>query len=255
MDTTLIQAKLTTKWCGRSLHFMDSVGSTNDWAREDHSAGRGSVYAAGYQKKGRGRLERNWESPAGKNILLTLVDASPDDPSKAYQLTLVAGLAAAHALKLFAGPLQVSLKWPNDIYLQNKKCGGILSEFVEAKKLVLVGLGLNINAALRDFSPKVQKTATSLSHETKKQFPLENIIIVMLQEYETWRERYQSRGMEPIIEEWNLLSVHQQKKLRVNDGQKTFDGTDCGLNRDGFLQVRVGTKIETVVAGDIQLLS
>lgn len=234
---------------------MDSVGSTNDWSREDHSAGRGSVYVAGYQKKGHGRLERNWESPAGKNILLTLVDASPDDPSKSYQLTLVAGLAAAHALKLFAGPLQVSLKWPNDIYLQNKKCGGILSEFVEAKKLVLVGFGLNINAALRDFSPELQKTATSLFHETKKQAVLEEIIVAILHEYEKWRERYQLQKLAVLLGEWNALSMHRQKRVRVHDGTKTFEGTDQGLNRDGFLEVKVGNKIETVVAGDIQLLS
>ena len=194
MDTKLITKNLKTHWAGKKILFKESVDSTNSWASQClEKEPRGTIFLAGFQTAGHGRMKRGWESPAGKNILLSLIDKPPGDEGRTHQLTLVAGIGFASGLASLFPKLSLGLKWPNDIVVSGKKLGGILCEFDPKPGKVVIGVGLNVNAGKNDFSAEVQKIATSLSIETGKSSPLEPLIAACLNGYETWREESEDR--------------------------------------------------------------
>ena len=151
-----IRSHLLTEFIGSEIHIFDRVESTNDTAKEIAVSGckEGAVVIADSQSKGKGRLGRRWESPAGVGIYLSIILK----PKKVVsQLTLVAGVAVAEAIKGIIPPhpplkkggkggiFRVSLKWPNDININGKKAGGILTEGISKGKVVIVGIGINVN--------------------------------------------------------------------------------------------------------------
>ncbi|MDO8644883.1 MAG: biotin--[acetyl-CoA-carboxylase] ligase [bacterium] len=150
-----------------------SLDSTNEEAKRIGLQGApdGTIIVAEKQEQGRGREGRLWESPAVGNLYASIILRPALSMDQIPRLTVMTGVALARFLRKEI-PLEVVLKWPNDIYYNGKKLGGILCE-AEAKKdgaldFVVIGIGLNINANLKDFSPKIRKTATSLSIELKK---------------------------------------------------------------------------------------
>lgn len=136
-------------WGGEwDIHWLDEVGSTNTYARELARLGapEGLVAVADFQTSGRGRLDRRWESPAGANLLASVLlrpDCGADD------LHLCGGavaLAGADACREVAG-VEPLLKWPNDLLLEDAKLAGILSETEfsgDTLTAVVVGIGINV---------------------------------------------------------------------------------------------------------------
>ncbi|MDO8520122.1 MAG: biotin--[acetyl-CoA-carboxylase] ligase [Deltaproteobacteria bacterium] len=247
MDIEKIKKNLKTRVFG-NLHFEPSVDSTNVWA---HRSGgmRGDVFIADFQTGGKGRLERPWESPAGKNILISILDATPAPPGKSFQLSLVAGVSFLEGLSKAAPQIPFRLKWPNDILVMDKKLGGILTE---TRKLVtVVGVGLNINTDSGDFSPDVVRLATSLKILSGKDWSREEIIASCLNAYDLWREKFRTEGMKPVIAAWNEHNDLVGKKVTVNDGQTSFSGRAEGLDAEGFLVVNVNGENQTVISGDV----
>lgn len=147
-----------------AVHLFGSVQSTMDQAHQLAAVGApaGTLVLADEQLAGRGRDGRHWSSPP-RGIWLTLVER-PGDPTAVQVLSLRLGLAAAGALDSFA-PEPIRLKWPNDLYLEGGKLGGIL---VEARwrgaqpDWVAVGLGVNLAR------PSDQPRATALEPGTQR---------------------------------------------------------------------------------------
>jgi BirA family biotin operon repressor/biotin-[acetyl-CoA-carboxylase] ligase len=123
------------------VRWFPEIDSTNQFAADLARAGAadGLVVGADHQTAGRGRRGRTWESPAGSGLLVSVV-LRPVPPL----VTLAAGLAAAEACEQVAG-VATTLKWPNDVLLDSRKVGGILSELVG--DAAVVGLGLNLTWA------------------------------------------------------------------------------------------------------------
>jgi BirA family biotin operon repressor/biotin-[acetyl-CoA-carboxylase] ligase len=152
------------------VHHFPVIDSTNAEAIRRAKTGgeEGEVFIADRQTDGRGRMGRKWDSPEGKNIYLSFLLKPKVPPSKAPLLTLVAGEAVFETLfPLLPDPLKsrFRIKWPNDLYLQDKKVAGILTEAGSSGgeiDWVVVGIGINVNADPSDFSPEVRKIATSL---------------------------------------------------------------------------------------------
>lgn len=249
MDTSLINNALRTSWLGRDLHFKTEVNSTQSWA---HDAGgkRGSVFLADFQTGGYGRLRREWESPAGKNVMMTFLDAPPADPSLVSQLTLVAGVACARALKECGTP--VYLKWPNDLYVQKKKIGGILCE--SNGKTVRVGIGINVNSSAEEFTKELQPLLTSMSAETAREKSREAVIAAILNHYEVARERYDRLGVDTILEDWSGLTFPLGTAITIQQDGTVERALYKGLSPEGYLLADVSGKIVTVIAGDVRLV-
>lgn len=251
MDINKIKSGLKTDWLGSKIHYQPSVDSTNSWAARtiNSGCGRGEVFLTDFQSKGQGRLDRTWESPSEKNILLSLVDNPPPDTKKTHQLTLIAGIGFLDGLKNIFPETALSLKWPNDIILSGKKLGGILSK--HQNNSVVIGVGINVNTTLEDFSPTIRNTAISLKIFSGKEYSREEIIASCLNSYEEWRNIYETKGIEIIIKNWEKRSDIFGKSVKITEPHGSFEGIVEMLDADGFLLVKAPDGIKQVISGDV----
>src|SRR5262249_47625594 len=142
----------------------EEVDSTQRLARDLARGGadEGTTVIAERQTAGRGRMGRQWHSPAGENVYCSVVLRPPLAPGAVPCLALVVGLAVIDAVRAVAG-LAAALKWPNDVLLEGRKVAGILTELdaeVERVHFVIAGIGVNVNVT--DFPPELAHKATSL---------------------------------------------------------------------------------------------
>ncbi|OGV97928.1 MAG: biotin--[acetyl-CoA-carboxylase] ligase [Nitrospinae bacterium RIFCSPLOWO2_02_39_17] len=273
LDKKKIKDHLTTKFIGSDIYIYGKVESTNDIAKEltNNGCKEGTVIIADLQSKGRGRQGRRWESPEGVGIYLSIVLK----PEKIIpQLTLVAGVSAAEAI-ITSCKLQVTsnvilseaknlnresrifLKWPNDININGKKAGGILTEAIENGKAIIVGIGINVNTELSMFTDELKNKATSIMMETGKRVDRNLLIAELLNRFEYWYKKFNvgqgfSLANETVIKRWKELSDTSGRRVKVNVGDSVFEGVALGLDNDGSLMIRLDDGfLKKVSAGEI----
>lgn len=251
MNIPEIHRHLKTRWLGKKIHFRESADSTNSWATSTQhgTKRRGEVFLADFQTRGHGRHGRVWESPAGKNILMSFIDIPPANREKTFQLTLVAGVALHVALKELFSKLEFKLKWPNDLLLNGKKIAGILAEVHDEE--VVMGVGINVNAPSSDLSPQLTDRCISLCDVLKRDLPREKILSLFLSSYETWRDIFDRDGIAPVIKAWNEHTFLTDKQIRVEEEKESYEGVAESLDEDGFLVVATPQGKKTVMAGDV----
>ncbi len=142
---------------------LDEIGSTSDWLKARAiEAPVGTVVFAESQTAGRGRRDNRWIAPRGKDLMFSML-LQPDAPMEKWpRLTTLAALAICKAIEAEL-PLQPRIKWPNDIYLSDRKISGLLAETVSSRHAMRLILGIGLNVNTLDFPPTV--FATSLLHE------------------------------------------------------------------------------------------
>ena len=153
----------------QQIHYLESVESTNTLAKTLAAEGapHGTVIIADTQTGGRGRMGRSFCSPAGKGIYMSLILRPQCPPHKLMHLTCAAAVAACNAITGVT-QLRPGIKWTNDLILNEKKLGGILTElsFSSGNKgnyAAIIGIGINCSQKLEDFDPSIRHIATSLS--------------------------------------------------------------------------------------------
>jgi BirA family biotin operon repressor/biotin-[acetyl-CoA-carboxylase] ligase len=234
---------------------FDSIDSTNLEAMRQAKAGaaEGLCIVAREQTKGRGRLDRSWQSPKDAGLYCSLV-LRPRLEINAWPLiTLMTALAVCDALVKACG-LRADIKWPNDLQFNQRKLCGILAETVETEQghAVVVGIGINLKA---DSLPAtVSDLATSVEEATGQRTDSARILSELLQALDQRYELLQSpSGGEHTIREWCANSSYAiGRQVRVALENDTFEGTTRGLESDGALRVEVADgKIRLVRAGDV----
>jgi BirA family biotin operon repressor/biotin-[acetyl-CoA-carboxylase] ligase len=257
-----IERHLTTRHFGRRLHLFDEVDSTNTTARELAEAGaeEGTVVIAESQRRGRGRLGRQWVSPPRCNLYLSLV-LRPTQPSEVIpQLTLVVGLAAAETVREWTA--NIAIKWPNDLISGGRKLAGILTELVAEEsgvRFVIPGIGVNLNSELEDFPPAVRDIATSLSVVAGATIDRARFTARLLNRCEARYDQWQRDGFATLAPEWQRFSCLTDQEIVVQSDahgkSERIEGVALGLAEDGALRVRGADGREChVVAGDVTVL-
>lgn len=154
---------------GQKIEHFSSVDSTNDIAKKLAKDGalEGTTVIADVQKKGRGRLEREWSSPQG-GVWLSVI-LRPDTTSERISLLpLIAGNAVANTLnKLY--DIDARIKWPNDVLVGKKKIAGVLTELDTDDNFIVIGIGINANIDVTDLPEEVKGIATTLKEELKEE--------------------------------------------------------------------------------------
>lgn len=163
-----ISHNLSTEFIGKNIIHLDTVGSTNDYAKEiGNKVNGGTLIISEQQTKGKGRLGRSWKSKLGDGIWMSLIIKPKIEPYKAPFLTLVAGASIIKALDNLG--VDVSIKWPNDIILNHKKICGILTELsAEMERVNYIVMGIGINVKTLEFPEEIKEKATSLYKEGYK---------------------------------------------------------------------------------------
>ncbi|MFH1596635.1 MAG: biotin--[acetyl-CoA-carboxylase] ligase [Pseudomonadota bacterium] len=236
------------------VHHFDTLPSTNDLAKElgVRGAPEGTLVVAEGQSRGRGRLGREWNSPPGVGLYVSVLLRPPLPPADMPQITLTAAVAVVRAVRQ-AGGVTAGLKWPNDLVLAGKKLGGILTEMeTESDQIryLVVGLGLNVNN--RQFPAELADLATSLALATGRTFSRLRILQVWLEELESLYQRFLSREFGAILEEWKDYTVTLGRAVRVRQGAVEICGQALEVAPDGALLVRTGSgEVVRVTSGEI----
>ena len=165
-------ALLPSKILNQSLFVFDELPSTNTFALElaRNPTPQGTVILADRQTAGRGRLQRTWFSPPGSNIYGSLIFSSNSHVQDLGWIPLMAGTAIAQAIE-DTSEISISLKWPNDILINEQKVGGILCESFKrdsTETSVVIGFGINVNLSESEFPKDLEQTATSLQIHSQK---------------------------------------------------------------------------------------
>jgi BirA family biotin operon repressor/biotin-[acetyl-CoA-carboxylase] ligase len=236
---------------------FDSIGSTNLEAMSQARAGapEGLCIVARQQTRGRGRLERSWQSPADAGLYMSLILRPKFEINMWPLITLMAALAVHDAL-MRACALQADIKWPNDLCVDDRKLCGILAETVETASgpAAVVGIGINLGT---EILPLVPAEATSVESVTGRKPDGELVLHELLKSI---AERYDflqsAAGGEHTIREWCAHSSYAVgRRVRATLSGETFEGTTRGLESDGALRVETANgKMRIVRAGDVTAL-
>jgi len=162
---------LNTEYIGRNIIYYDSIGSTNSKAKElaENDQEHGTVIISEEQTAGRGRLGRNWVSPKYKGIWMSIILRPNIMTRNVSQVTLLGAAAVQKAIMKMG--IKTSIKWPNDIVLNNKKVCGILTEMsgeIDHINYIIMGIGVNVNLEKEDFHCDLKDVATSIKIESGK---------------------------------------------------------------------------------------
>jgi len=241
---------------GKQIHHFFTIGSTNDVAMELGHSGEssGAVVLAEQQTAGRGRVGRPWHSEKSNGIYLSVLLRPSITPVEAPLITLVAGLAARDAVAEQAGVIP-DLRWPNDLLLNGKKLGGILTEMhaePDRVRFIVVGIGLNVN---HDAMPmELRSTATSLRIETGRSHSRTELVVRLLHHLDAAYNQFIRQGAQAILERFAQASTYcEGKRVRVATSKETFLAVTAGLEPSGVLRVRrENGVIEPVLAGDVR---
>jgi BirA family biotin operon repressor/biotin-[acetyl-CoA-carboxylase] ligase len=242
-------------WCD-VLNF-DSLGSTNEYLKELAHAGarEGTVVIAREQTAGKGRLGRSWASPQGGAWFSILLRPSIA-LGQAGCISILLAVSLAQALRKRWG-LPIGVKWPNDLYVQNRKLGGILIELssqAEAIEWLVAGIGVNVNNELpRD----TRSPATSLARELGRKISLEEFFDTALEAIARDYQRFLTEGFAFVRQQWQELSVLGEHVI-VRRGEVTSPLRGerfqvLGLSESGKLIVRTEQGVRELSSEEVTL--
>ncbi len=232
------------------LSIFDEIESTNDYLLNFANVDKFNICLAECQTKGRGRNLKEWQSPKYENIYMSLGFSTENELNRFNAFSLVTALAVHDVLAI--EDINTEIKWPNDIYLNNKKVGGILLETItkDEKTLIVVGIGLNIY--MKDNS-KIDREWTSLALEIED-FNLDRnkIISKLANEILFSKKEFEKEGFDRFAKKFNSLNYLKNKEVSLTN----FDcekGTALDINLDGTLNVKVGERIKKISSGEVSL--
>jgi len=253
-----IQEDLETGFIGkRKIFYYRETDSTNARAKELAANGmtEGALIISEEQKQGRGRRGREWFSPYQEGIYASVILRPKLSPAEAPKLTLLAAVATAEALMALT-TLEVSIKWPNDIFVGNKKIAGILMEIateMDVIDYVIAGLGLNVHTL--KFPAHLQEKVTSIFLETGEQVSRVRLLREFLKQLETYYELSKRSGFGPVFKRWRELThvIHRRAMVDLIDTQCI--GTIQDIDSDGALILKDDDgNLRRIFSGDLTLL-
>ncbi|MEC0089727.1 biotin--[acetyl-CoA-carboxylase] ligase [Paenibacillus macquariensis] len=258
LDKLTLTNALNTVVMGSDLEIIKTTVSTQEEARQRAELGapEGTVIIAEEQTGGKGRLGRKWFSPYGKGIWMSLVLRPQQSLEYTSQLTLLSGVAVCRAIRKTTG-LDVGIKWPNDILMNQRKVCGILLESTVEDKVVrycIAGIGISVNVDSAEYPEDLRDIATSLKAESGGIVDRTLLIAAVLEEFETLYQLYAQEGFLPIASLWEALSVTINHEVVFNTTQGLREGLAVGLDPSGALLVDTGMgNIVPVISGDVKL--
>ena len=246
---------------GHQIYWLGTTGSTNDVAAylAETGADEGTTVVAEAQTSGRGRHGRTWFSPAGAGLYASVVLRPSDDGPQAggenpiELLTLAAGVAIAEAVRVSTG-LPAEIKWPNDIMIGRRKLAGILAEspgHASAAPFVVLGFGVNLQEAA--YPAELRIRATSIEAETSR--PADRALIFS-EILASLAERYadlRAAKFDAILSHWRRLAPSlRAAPIEWDSPAGVVRGRAEDIDDRGALLVRVGDRIERLIAGEIR---
>lgn len=252
-----VASRLKTKEFGQSIYYTKEIDSTNSWAKilaADATTSHGTLVLAESQTAGRGRRGREWESPVGTGIWMSLILRPQIAPQHASMLTLVAAMALQKGIKQVTG-IDAKIKWPNDIIINDKKVCGILTEMsseLDYIHYVVVGIGINVN--VEEFPKEITEVATSLKIATGTMVCRSELIEAILVNFENYYDRFLfNESLDGLVKEYNEMLIHKDKEVRIIHGNQEREVIARGINQWGELIIEKDGEKKTILSGEISV--
>lgn len=236
------------------LHVAWSLKSTNEAAAELASRfeGGGFILLAEQQTKGRGRRGKDWLSPFGENLYLSYKVDFSKGAAQLAGLSLVVGVAVASALEELCGLPGISIKWPNDIYYQERKLGGVLIEVVgdmQGNCSAIIGLGINGTIPNENVGQAVAAIEEMLSDNISRHEWVAHIIDAVYIHV----ERFKKEGLQAFLNQWRRYHLLEGKLVTVMLGENSVEGRAVGITASGELIVETDSGKQTFSAGEVSV--
>lgn len=257
LDAKKIKSLLTNK--SIDLIVVEKIDSTNNYLRKiiaQHK--KPSVCIAELQTKGKGRLGRQWHSPFGQNIYLSILYSFQKDTSELSGLSLVVALAACKAIEESCNLKQsLSIKWPNDIVADGKKIAGSLIE-IQAESHgychVVIGLGINVNMQQASKS-EINQSWASVEQLSEQYQDRNSLCAHLIDTLGNYLELFNQSGLNPFMMEWKKRDWLVNKTIRLISNKHEFDGICIGIDEHGHLLLTMKDKdTRTFASGDTTIL-
>lgn len=240
---------------GAPIHCVAMIDSTNqymmsrlgDWQK-------GECLLTEYQTAGRGRRGRQWVSPFGSQLMMSLYWRLEEGMAAAMGLSLVVGVALVETLQSF-GYHEVGLKWPNDVYAQGAKLAGILVEMSATSGgscHVVIGVGLNLNMPLQPL-PAITQPWTALSTISSAPVARNRFSGEFIRRLRAALLEFEQGGLTPFLGRWNQMDIYRDRPVRLLLGEQEIRGVARGINGQGGLLLETGSGLQTFVGGEISL--
>ncbi len=235
----------------KTIQYLETVESTQSYAKEHHlefDLDKLCFVSATQQKNGIGTRGKSWYSPSGQNIYVTYFFKLKKPAAKYINLAQVISLSILKVLKKL--DFEPTLKWPNDIMLSGKKCGGVLCEITDNPTCAFVGLGLNINMPKSSLS-NIDIPATSLGAESGKIYSVKDTLDLCTDTFKKDLALYEEKGFAPFYEVYkeNMPYIGYEVFVENKKIGKSFK-----IEKDGSLQIiNEHHKIHTVSSGSMKI--
>lgn len=254
-----IKAELDTRTVGHALICLDTVDSTNTYAKRLalEGAADGTVILADEQTGGRGRMGRSFQSPKGKGIYLTAILLPRAEPSAMLTLTARTAAAVCDAVEDACG-VRPRIKWTNDIMMGEKKLCGILTEMgIEGEsgrlQYVVVGIGINAGHRSEDFDETVRPLATSLFLQLGRQVSRVHLAARLILHLDKMYSELIS-GSQEYLKRYRKDCITVGREVRVIRGESVLPAVAFGIGEDASLLVRYEDgRTEALTAGEVTI--
>ncbi|MEE3653111.1 MULTISPECIES: bifunctional biotin--[acetyl-CoA-carboxylase] ligase/biotin operon repressor BirA [unclassified Brenneria] len=213
----------------------------------------GDACIAEYQQSGRGRRGRQWVSPFGANLYLSLYWRLEQGPAAAVGVSLVIGMVMAEVLHNL-GADGVRVKWPNDLYLNDRKLAGILVELTgktgDAAHLVI---GVGINLRMRESTDSTINQGWINLQEAGISIDRNTLAVTLISEIRHSLATFEQQGLSPFISRWEQLDNYFNRPVKLIIGNREIHGIDRGIDPQGALLLESGGELMSYIGGEISL--
>lgn len=230
------------------VYYKEITESTNLDAKQTENAPDKSIFLADMQTNGRGRLGREWSSPKGCGIWMSILLKPEKEIADVSQLTLIAGLAVSRVIN------DTVIKWPNDVLVSNKKVAGILTEAtLENGKIkhIIVGIGINVNN--NNFPEELSDKATSIYIETGKMSDREKLIPDITKEFFAMYDEFLQNGFRVFKEEYTNKCATLNKEVYLVNNEEKRIAKAVGITDKGELIVELNGKEEIINSCEVSV--
>jgi len=252
LDETFIRREVAQG----SVAVLPVIDSTNQYLL-DRLAGlqSGDACVAEYQQAGRGRRGRKWVSPFGANLYISMYWRLEQGPAAAIGLSLVIGIVMTEVLRDL-GADQVRVKWPNDLYLNDRKLAGILVELTgktgDAAQIVI---GAGVNLAMRNAQAGDINQGWINLQEAGVRIDRNVLAVRLITELRSALHCFEQEGLTPFLARWEVLDNFINRPVKLIIGEKEIFGISRGIDSQGALLLEQDGVVKPWVGGEISLRS
>ena len=229
------------------VHFKE-IDSTNNYLKNSYQLLDDFTFAtADFQSHGKGRNDRVWQSNSGENLMFSFLIKNKELMKKAESFSILTAVEVAELIEKYDIE-NVTIKWPNDVLIGDKKVCGILLEG-QVPDYLVVGVGLNVNQ--KEFPDGLRRPATSLFLETKQQFDLDELRDRL---FSSIVNNFNNAKSNECLDYFRKHNYLQNKRVRVVINNQVFIGEVVGIDDNFCLQVLSRDMLLHIDSGEIEIL-